>query len=656
MAGGLQDEDRNDVAGAMIPVFAFGVAALVVMAAIGEQLGAPPASMMWVLAGGTLFAGALLAFETRTSDGRGIFLAHRAMPAWANGLAGMASTVAFAGMTIWTSAVYRNGYDAFAPLLGFAAGIVVSQIVVAPALNRWQAATLADFLGRRYGAPTRGLAALILAAVAFALLVVHVMLGSELISQALSQPRVWVLAASTVMLVAIVVPGGLTSATWTSAGFGVFVLAVLLAPLTVISFKAFGMPVPYIGYGQALPAIASLEEAIVEKGLVDFSTFKPYLKPFLAIDRWNFCLVALTALCATLLLPQVVSQTQSSASASSARRSLAWTLFFAAFLMAALPAYATLSRLQVSELLAGETHRDKLPLWAQRSIEAGTLRIAPAADAPPLAASNSPLTQADIKFDGNTIVLSAPAVAGMPAVLSAAMLAGLMAAYLAGAAMLLTTIAGVVSHDLVPSGPASDPLGPRRVIVFRVTAILVAIAAAAVALIMSIEIVELATAAITVMVCGLLPMLIAGLWWPRANQWGAMAASLTAIALAIYYGFGTSLFAVSFVDAWGHLSVSDPEVLAAFTELKAGWLAAEGDARAIAYADVHQQAAGSLAAPGLANWFGVSRAATAVIAVPIGVLVLAVVSLLTGSPSDKVRSAVSRAHRTGPDSALTGDD
>ena len=74
------------------------------------------------------------------------------------------------------------------------------------------------------------------------------------------------------------------------------------------------------------------------------------------------------------------------------------------------------------------------------------------------------------------------------------------------------------------------------------------------------------------------------------------------------------------------------------------WIAAEGDDRAAAYADLAARTTGSLWSPGLANWFGIAPAAAPILAVPFALLIGLVVSFITPKPHAAFLVAFDRIH------------
>jgi cation/acetate symporter len=140
------------------------------------------------------------------------------------------------------------------------------------------------------------------------------------------------------------------------------------------------------------------------------------------------------------------------------------------------------------------------------------------------------------------------------------------------------------------------------------------------------SILELATWGFTLAAAGLFPALVFGLWWKRANAWGACTAMLLGLTVCLYYVVATRFFAVSFYETWGFLSNAGPMAVERFDELKQAWIAAEpGQVQDAAWIqlDSHAQM--------IANWWGVTNLAAALFSLPLGFIGIVVVSLCTSA-------------------------
>ncbi|MGO4843029.1 hypothetical protein AB4144_63235, partial [Rhizobiaceae sp. 2RAB30] len=74
-----------------------------------------------------------------------------------------------------------------------------------------------------------------------------------------------------------------------------------------------------------------------------------------------------------------------------------------------------------------------------------------------------------------------------------------------------------------------------------------------------------------------------GIWWKRTNAAGAVTGMLAGFGVCLYYLLATRYYAVDFYDMWSSFSSASPEAAAEYSQLKAAWLAATGDAKPVAW-------------------------------------------------------------------------
>jgi cation/acetate symporter len=270
----------------------------------------------------------------------------------------------------------------------------------------------------------------------------------------------------------------------------------------------------------------------------------------------------------------------------------------------------------------GLTDGERWSLFAQSVLPAAARAAGNESGKPDLAA---------ISIDPQLLTLALPAAVGLPAALSGLAVAGVLGAALVLAAALVTTLSGLIVRDGLGGRAVTDRA--HVVASSLATIVITVLSAGAVALVpVSPEVVLVAS--LTIAAAGLLPGLILAIWARRATTFGFLTAVLAGVALAAYYLVGTALYSVTFYETWSALSNSGTEAFLEFETAKEIWLAAEGDERAAAYADLVGRTSGGLWTPGLANWFGIAPAAAAALAVPLALLLGILVSLLTPRPSD----------------------
>jgi len=242
-------------------------------------------------------------------------------------------------------------------------------------------------------------------------------------------------------------------------------------------------------------------------------------------------------------------------------------------------------------------------------------------------------------IDNEVIVLSAPEIAGLPYVIAGLVAAGGLAAALSTADGLLLAIANALSHDIYYKMVDTHAPTSRRLVVARVLLIIVAVIAAYTASTKPADILAMVSWAFSLAAAGLFPALVLGVWWKRANKWGAIAGMITGFGICLYYLVGTRYYAVSFYETWSGLSGASDAAVTKFNELKAAWEGAAPEAKAAAWKafDTHAQT--------VANWFGVRNISSALFGLPIGFIAMYVVSLLTKAPSKQMQDFIDEIRR-----------
>ncbi|MGE0238229.1 MAG: sodium:solute symporter family protein [Parvibaculaceae bacterium] len=265
----------------------------------------------------------------------------------------------------------------------------------------------------------------------------------------------------------------------------------------------------------------------------------------------------------------------------------------------------------------------------------------PAIHAAATAAGNTTnlLGHSGLSIDNDVIVLSTPEIAGMPYVIAGLVAAGGLAAALSTADGLLLAIANALSHDVYYKMIDTRAPTARRLIVARILLFGVAVLAAWTASTRPADILAMVSWAFSLAAAGLFPALVLGVWWKRANRWGAIAGIITGFGICAYYLVGTRYYAVGFYEMWSGLSGASEAAVTKFNDLKAAFEGAAPEAKAAAWKalDTHAQT--------IANWFGVRNISSALFGLPAGFIAMVVVSLLTAAPSKQMQEFIDEIRR-----------
>jgi cation/acetate symporter len=308
------------------------------------------------------------------------------------------------------------------------------------------------------------------------------------------------------------------------------------------------------------------------------------------LSRRNFLALVFCLMVGTAALPHILIRYYTVPTVKEARRSVAWSMLFILLLYLTAPALAVLVKYEVFTQVVG-TSFSQLPEWL-----AAWSRVDP-----------SLLSVTDMNLDGilqlneltlgaDVIVLAAPAIAGLPYVISALVAAGALAAALSTADGLLLTISSAISHDLYYKMIDPNASTARRVTISKMVLMVVALAAAYVAAQRPADILFLVSAAFSFAAAAFFPALVLGIFWKRTNRLGASLGMLAGLGITIYY--------MAMTQPWmrGVLGITAPVQL----------------------------------------WWGIQPISAGVFGVPLGFAVMVVASLLSRPPSESEQAVAER--------------
>jgi cation/acetate symporter len=323
----------------------------------------------------------------------------------------------------------------------------------------------------------------------------------------------------------------------------------------------------------------------------------PHAEPFAGasererdVARRNFLALVFCLMVGTAALPHILMRYYTTPSVKEARTSVFWSLLFIFLLYFTAPALAVLAKYDVYTELVG-IEFSKLPQWVAlwTHVDPTLLSIVDVN-------KDGVVQLGEIAIGSDIIVLATPEIAGLPYVVSGLVAAGGLAAALSTADGLLLTIANALSHDFYYRIVDPNASTARRVMISKILLLLVAIAAATVAAQKPANILFLVSAAFSLAAAAFFPALVCGIFWKRANAWGAAAGMLSGLAVTLYY-----------------MATTQPWLRGLF--------------------GVKQALADSL-------WWDIDPIAAGLWGVPVGFAVIVVVSLLTPAPDERTRELV----------------
>ena len=247
------------------------------------------------------------------------------------------------------------------------------------------------------------------------------------------------------------------------------------------------------------------------------------------VSRRNFLALIFCLMVGTAALPHILMRYYTTPSVKEARESVTWSLFFIFLLYFTAPALAVLAKFEVYSLLVG-TPFDHLPAWI-----ANWQKVDPTLLSVVDVNGDGILQLGEMKIGGDIIVLATPEIGGLPYVVSGLVAAGGLAAALSTADGLLLTIANALSHDLYYKMIDPNASTARRVTISKALLLVVALIAAMVAVQKPADILFLVSAAFSFAAAAFFPALVLGIFWKRANRWGASLGMIAGLGTTFYY-------------------------------------------------------------------------------------------------------------------------
>jgi cation/acetate symporter len=498
--------------------------------------------------------------------------------------------------------------------------------------------------------------------------------------------------------------GGMRAVTWTQIAQYIVLIVAYLVPIVILSTKHYGIPIPELTYGQAIAEITAREQEMVRTGLATLctaancgpTTLKPHIQPFMNYTPLNFFGIIFCMMVGTASLPHILMRYFTTPSVREARVSVAWSLLFIFLLYFSAPAYAAFSKLEVYTNIIGRDINSIRP-WMFTWGELGLIQVcgknavnldAVLAACKAIAGHPGVVRFQDFSINTDVIVLSTPEIAGLPYVISGLVAAGGLAAALSTADGLLLAIANALSHDIYynmvqPVRAAGQWLigiivaavvvaliyllaavpGPfgiewrwwsllglgglvivvapmmrtasevgRRLIMARVLLLLVAVCSAALASTRPSDILAMVGWAFSLAMAGNFPAIVLGIWWKRTTTAAAIWGMVAGWGICLFYLVTTRYFPQMGITHFGMTSLLNPETGQPLVNI----------AQVMADPKWATQWP-ALAANPLANkvgWFDLNNINCGLLGMPLGFLVMIVVSLLGKEPPKEMQALV----------------
>jgi cation/acetate symporter len=635
--------------GRMYGTYTGGFIAFIVLLAIMEWAGVPNKILGYLFVFFTLAVYAIIGVMTRTAQVSEYYVAGRRVPAFYNGMATGADWMSAASFVGMAGSLFLLGYDGLAWVLGWTGGFVLVSILVGPYLRKFGAYTVPDFLAFRYGGNfARFLGVIVLVCCSFTYVTAQIYGTGIIASRFLGMQFEIAVFAGLVGILLCAMLGGMRAVTWTQIAQYIVLIIAYLTPIVILSTKKYGIPIPELTYGAAINEIGAREAQLVKDGLAVLctqqacppGTLRPHIQPFMNYTALNYFGIIFCMMVGTASLPHILMRYFTTPSVREARQSVAWSLLFIFLLYFSAPAYAAFSKLEVYTNIIGR-NLDAIRPWLFQWGELGLIQICgknatnlEAVKAACSSIANHPgvLRFQDFVINTDVIVLSTPEIAGLPYVISGLVAAGGLAAALSTADGLLLAIANALSHDIYYK--MLDPNAPtiRRLAVARVLLFFVAVASAALAATRPSDILAMVGWAFSLAMAGNFPAIVLGIWWKRATTKGAIAGIAAGWGICIFYLVVSRYFPQAGVAYFGMSSLLNPETGQALINV------AQVMADPKWAADVPATANNPMA--NRVGWFDLNNINCGLLGMPLGFLVIYVVSLMDKEPSKEMQALI----------------
>lgn len=482
------------------------------------QLGLGVNMWAWILIIATLVLYVGIAIYTHVTDVDEFYVAGRRIPAIVNGASVAADWMSAASFISMAGLVSQLGYDGAIYLMGWTGGFVVLALLIAPYLRKYGQYTIPDFIGDRYYSNTARAVAAIATVFISLTYVAGQMRGVGIVfSRFIGVPIAEGVIVALGVVVLITVLGGMRAITWTQATQYVVLIIAYIFVTVAISLSLTGNPLPNVALitSEISGRLAELQaEAMLGE----------YFLPFQELTLIQVFTITLTLMIGTAGLPHVIMRFYTVPSASDARRSVGWALFFIALLYVSAPILAIFARFNLINTLHGTEVSEARDIdWVANWEETGLLELP----------QSGVIDFANIGLDPDIIVLSTPEVAGLAPLVIALVAAGGLAAALSTADGLLIAMSSAVSHDLYYRIWNEDATERQRLIVARVTIFVAAVIAAWFGINPPGFVAEVVALAFGLAAASLFPPILLGIFDKRMNKEGAIAGILVGLVFTL---------------------------------------------------------------------------------------------------------------------------
>lgn len=375
---------------------------------------------------------------------------------------------------------YLKGYLGMAYVVGWTGGYVLLLVLMGNQIRRFGKYTAPEFVEARYDSPYARLIAAIIA-----ILITLVYCTAQYKGLGLVFTWMFGFDYTTSLVLGVVVTlsyltiaGALGARRKQRMHYAVLIIFFLLPLMVIAYYLDYFWLLPQIGYGEALRDLG-------RGGQED------WMAPWKYASVYEWIALCFTLMVGTAGLPHVLTRFYTVPNLRDARWSVVWGIFFIGLLYWSAPAYAVFAK--IMELRDG-------------------LGAAQPAD---------------------LIVILAAERAGIPVWAVAMLAVGGVIAAISTVVGLLINGAGAFAYDIYFRLLKPDASEQQQMKVARMTTLLLAVLVVVLAINPPGLIAEITAVAFALAGNTLFPVFLLGIWWSRANNYGAIAGMLSGIAITI---------------------------------------------------------------------------------------------------------------------------
>lgn len=446
-------------------------------------------------------------FLSKVSSTSGYWVAGQGIGKYGNGAAIASDWMSAASFMGVAGLLYLKGWFGLGYIIGWTGGYVLLLVLLAAQIRRFGKYTIPEFLGDRYDCHSVRL-------IAAAVTVIIAITYSTAQFKGIGLICGWIFGMSYTSSVffaagvvcAYMLISGMTGVTRNQQIQYVVLISAFLIPLWYLVKKAGGAGIlPQLEYGKI---ISGLMEGKVASGLLTgeelAAASKIYLPWGTGGNIYQFVALVFTLMVGTAGLPHIMIRFYTVKNEDVARKSVLWGLFFIGLLYWSSPVYAAMGK-----------------FW-------------------------NPLGGKEV---ADVIILSAPELAGLGQAFLGYLAAGALAAGISTVAGLLIAGASAVAHDWYATIFRPDSTDRQQLFVGRIfTAVLCGIVVITAlnppALIAQIVAMAFAIAGNTIF-----PACVLGVWYSKANKYGALAGMVFGLSMSLIAMGGWMLKSPFFSDS-----------------------------------------------------------------------------------------------------------